>query len=311
MKRNKLYPLFAIVVIVSILFCSCAAKSSNSSASLSGGNYDKLVGQWYVAGIYYNDYLIDINDNETLSDLYDTDMITFNEDGTFVKYNLFMDNGVCQPVDDDENTFILNTESVTKYNTSGGKLVEEETDNKPTPYVISFLGDEYNTIIFNDYEKGNLYPEIGESTLVFVKSGETSSYINENKAILNSNSATTTSSYSYEPTTSSYSYVPTTDYSSGYASSGERNALEKAYQYLKYSAFSYTGLIEQLEYEGYSNSEATYAADNCGADWYEQAAKKAKQYLDYSSFSRSGLVDQLEYEGFTHSQAEYGVSVAY
>ena len=98
---------------------------------------------------------------------------------------------------------------------------------------------------------------------------------------------------------------------SGSATFGEKNALERAHQYLEYSAFSYTGLIDQLEFEGYSHSEAVYAADNCGADWNEQAVKKAKQYLDYSSFSRSELVDQLEFEGFTHEQAEYAVSKYY
>jgi hypothetical protein len=70
-------------------------------------------------------------------------------------------------------------------------------------------------------------------------------------------------------------------------------------------------LIEQLEFEGYSHSEAVYAADNCGADWNEQAVKKAKQYLEHSSFSRSGLIDQLEFEGFTHSQAEYAAGMFY
>lgn len=89
---------------------------------------------------------------------------------------------------------------------------------------------------------------------------------------------------------------------------GERNAVKKARSYLEFSAFSYTGLISQLEFEGFSTSEATYGADNCGADWNEQAAKKAKSYLEFSSFSRSGLIEQLEFEGFTHSQAEYGVS---
>ena len=84
-------------------------------------------------------------------------------------------------------------------------------------------------------------------------------------------------------------------------------AVKSAQSYLKYSAFSYTGLISQLEYEGYSTEDATFAADNCGADWAEQAAKSAKEYLDYSSFSRDGLIDQLEYEGFTHDQAVYGV----
>ena len=89
---------------------------------------------------------------------------------------------------------------------------------------------------------------------------------------------------------------------------GERNALAKAKSYLDFTAFSYTGLIDQLEYEGFSTEEATYGADNCGADWNEQAAKKAKSYLEFTSFSRSGLMDQLLYDGFTQEQAEYGVT---
>lgn len=89
---------------------------------------------------------------------------------------------------------------------------------------------------------------------------------------------------------------------------GERNALAKAHDYLAFTAFSYKGLIEQLEFEGFSHEEAVYGADKCGADWNEQAALKAQQYLDFQSFSRSGLIDQLEFEGFTTEQAEYGVT---
>lgn len=88
----------------------------------------------------------------------------------------------------------------------------------------------------------------------------------------------------------------------------QKNALAKGRDYLDFSAFSYTGLISQLEYEGFSTEAATYAANNCGADWNEQAAKKAQNYLDFSSFSRQGLIDQLVYEGFTQEQAEYGAS---
>lgn len=87
----------------------------------------------------------------------------------------------------------------------------------------------------------------------------------------------------------------------------EENALKKAKSYLDLMPFSYSGLIEQLEYEGFTHSEAVYGADNCGADWYEQAVKKAADYLDLMAFSRSGLIEQLEYEGYTHEQAVYGV----
>lgn len=86
------------------------------------------------------------------------------------------------------------------------------------------------------------------------------------------------------------------------------SALQKAHDYLGYSAFSRTGLIEQLEYESFSEDDATYAVDNCGADWKKQAVLKAKQYRGYSAFSHKGLVEQLEYEGFTHEQAEYGAT---
>ena len=91
---------------------------------------------------------------------------------------------------------------------------------------------------------------------------------------------------------------------------GQKNALSSAKKYLALMPFSRSGLIDQLEYEGFSTDEATYAVDNCNADWNEQAAKKAKQYLDLMSFSRQGLIDQLKYDGFTSTQAEYGVSAA-
>lgn len=88
----------------------------------------------------------------------------------------------------------------------------------------------------------------------------------------------------------------------------KQNALKSAKSYLSFSAFSRKGLIEQLEYEKYSTEDATYAVDNCGANWNEQALKSAKSYLNTSAFSYSGLKEQLEYEGFTSEQASYGVN---
>lgn len=117
----------------------------------------------------------------------------------------------------------------------------------------------------------------------------------------NTNSTTSSSSSTTTPSTSSNASTPS-------PTTGEKNALRSAREYLSFSAFSYTGLIHQLEYEGYSTEEATYAADNCNANWNEQAAKSAKEYLDMSSFSRQELINQLIYEGYTQEQAEYGVT---
>lgn len=87
----------------------------------------------------------------------------------------------------------------------------------------------------------------------------------------------------------------------------QQQALSTAEDYLAYMPFSRVGLIEQLEYEGFSNEDATYAVDNVGADWAEQAVLSAESYLDVTAFSRDGLVDQLVYEGFTDSEATNAV----
>ena len=89
---------------------------------------------------------------------------------------------------------------------------------------------------------------------------------------------------------------------------GQRNALRKADAYLSLTGFSYSGLIKQLKFEGYTTEEATYAADHCGADWNEQAAKKGAEYLNLNAFSREGLINQLKFEGFTQEQAEYAAA---
>jgi hypothetical protein len=94
---------------------------------------------------------------------------------------------------------------------------------------------------------------------------------------------------------------------SGGETVSQSNAVESAESYLRFSSFSRSGLIDQLEFEGYSNADATYAVDKVNPDWFEQAAKSAKSYLDFSSFSRQGLIDQLEFEGFTTQEAIYGV----
>ena len=90
----------------------------------------------------------------------------------------------------------------------------------------------------------------------------------------------------------------------------QQNAVRAAKQYLDYTAFSYTGLINQLvQGDGYTTEDATFAVNNITVDWNEQAAKAAQKYLDYTSFSHSGLINQLmQGDGYTAAQAAYGVA---
>jgi hypothetical protein len=89
---------------------------------------------------------------------------------------------------------------------------------------------------------------------------------------------------------------------------GQENASQSADDYLSMTAFSRSGLIDQLKFEGYSTADATYGVDSQHANWNTQAARSAADYLDMTSFSRSGLIDQLMFEGYTRTQAEYGVN---
>lgn len=88
----------------------------------------------------------------------------------------------------------------------------------------------------------------------------------------------------------------------------QANARKSAEQYLDMSGFSRSGLIKQLEFEGFSTEDATYGVDAQNADWNQQAARSAETYMETSSFSRASLIRQLEFEGFTTSEAEYGAT---
>ena len=94
----------------------------------------------------------------------------------------------------------------------------------------------------------------------------------------------------------------------GSGNSTERNVIEEAKANLVHLANSRKGLIEKLKESGFSEEEAAYGADNCGADWNEQAAKVAQDYVELrSDFStRSILIKQLIYIGFTQEEAEFG-----
>jgi len=95
------------------------------------------------------------------------------------------------------------------------------------------------------------------------------------------------------------------------ATIGEKNALKSATNYLSVKPFSKYGLANLLKFDGYTEGEANYAAENCGANWEEQAVKSARNYIGAMPFSKRGLIKQLKFEGYTQKQAEYGVEKAY
>lgn len=87
----------------------------------------------------------------------------------------------------------------------------------------------------------------------------------------------------------------------------QKNAVGKAELYLEAMPFSKSGLVEQLEFDGFDNADAVYAVDKITVDWKEQAALKAETYLEVMPFSKSELIEQLEFDGFSNAEATYAV----
>lgn len=124
-----------------------------------------------------------------------------------------------------------------------------------------------------------------------------------------SSSDTDTDTYSSDDDTSS-SF--TDDYSAlDYES---QNCYDQAMSYLDFMAFSRNGLIQQLQYEGYTDNAISNALDlleKYYVSWDTEAVKKAQEYMETFSFSQQRLYEQLIHDGFTEEQANYGVTYGY
>ena len=312
-------------------------------------NKSPFVGFWMANAVIYEGKMIYLSENESLADLYDTDWITISDDYTFsIQNHVFTHNGTWSEVETDEYEHVcyLSHTNTIRYSIDddgnieeikspcnekelailldydGGSLVLGEVGKELDKIVVLYTksnGNDNNESISSKPSFNNKY---GTSTTICAYKG-CNNYIassgDTNCCEIHSNMCLKCDKYIDSDAMYCMDCLSgvTDNNSSNISGShnsitrGEENALKRAKEYLNYQAFSYRGLIEQLEFEGFTNSEATYAVDNCGADWYEQAVLKAEEYLEYSSFSRSGLIEQLEFEGFTSDQAEYAVNQVY
>lgn len=293
--RRKLCILL-LTAITCLSLCSMVFQvnvHAEQGESSSAVGFESLGGNWVVGGIYYNNKIVDISDNEKLMAIYDAVFLNFYEDGTFLYMNMYNDRG--QYTLQTNGAFFLKTETVFLYEITSKGIVEKEVDNSSKiTYIVSLIDKDTLQLGILDPMTGR--EKAGSDPLIFEREGVESSYISEHKVSLNNSNSRMGASKKNESTA---------------VSPGMRNALQSAKDYLDTMSFSRKGLIEQLEYEGYSSSEAEYAVEHCGADWNKQAYDMAKDYLKMMAFSRSSLIEQLEFEGFTHSQAVYGVDKAY
>lgn len=261
--------------------------ASETHAVEAAEGFDRLGGLWRVGGIVSNRWVYDIHDVDGLEDLYDSEYLWFDEEGGFVHaVNVYRHEGVYAPFRD--GSYLLRKQAGYRLKGEDDVLTTEELGEESGSYVVEFVGDDY-TLLFGEMDPMTGTIKAGDTPLLFVKEGYASSYIANNRK--NAGGSIVLQKPDNPPTY------------------GEYMALNRAGEYLAVIPFSYSGLIEQLEFEGFGTGEATYAADHCGADWKKQAAQKAADYLELFSFSRSRLIEQLEFDGYTHEEAVYGAEM--
>ena len=252
---RKIIALFLALAVLLCAFAGCASKpevvsSGEASAMVEPAEVpaeepaDMLSGSWTPQGAVYRNTVIDLSDNESLSSMYSGTALTFSEGNTFSYYNIFIYTGTYELYS--ENIYHLQTKEVTWLSVDENGASEKPMTKADKPaYVVTVLDE--NTIRF-DLSGASAIDDI---SLIFVRLDSEGDYIQANKTPLTSSSESSESNAAPDTSAQKPAYVTT----------GEKNALKRAGEYLDYTPFSYTGLIEQLEYEGYTHDEAVYGVD--------------------------------------------------
>ena len=282
--------------------------NSSSQVQSNSDDAELLEGEWNCAAVMVDGEFCTFSEYPQLESLYDQVLFIF-PDGTYsILDTPYGERGQWKPLGESSKSdgfarkYSFSKTCTVKYDIKDGVLENSEVEDSGSAIVGLYDG---NTDILAWIEKG----EGRTDTFVYVRDeGSYSGGYSGDSSSISSRSSSSSKNSSSNSRSKSNSSNSGTSSKRNAGTVGQQNALDEAKSYLNVMPFSYAGLVEQLEYEGFSSSEAEYGAANCGADWNEQAKKSAMSYLRTSAFSESGLIEQLEYEGFTSSETEYGVA---
>lgn len=82
----------------------------------------------------------------------------------------------------------------------------------------------------------------------------------------------------------------------------KQNATQIVSQWLEEDALSRDLIIYELMADGFSDEAASYAADNSGANWYDQAMRAAEDYLSEGQHTWEETEKMLQQKHFTYAQ---------
>lgn len=140
-----------------------------------------LSGLWSVCGIYIEGKLIDVNDNEVLADLYDTDYLSISDDGTFEFLGYFSERGTFSRYEKGYNgytSFLLHTEECFTSSFENGQIVEtpNESSEKRT-YLVEVPNGDENTLILHKFDPLTGGYAADDDPHVYVRNGCESSFL--------------------------------------------------------------------------------------------------------------------------------------
>ena len=163
-------------------------KKSNDTESPSepAEGYDFLNGIWQVGGIDYDyrdnparNMIVDTKDSDGLTDLYDGVFLSFFADGTFVYMNLFIHEGTYTAHPKNPGCYILKTERSYRLTYEDGELNKVESEGAKSSYYLEICDD---SLHFQDYDPFTGKAKANDNGLYFVKTEDESSFIQQNKA---------------------------------------------------------------------------------------------------------------------------------
>lgn len=87
----------------------------------------------------------------------------------------------------------------------------------------------------------------------------------------------------------------------------KESAVASAKKYVASEPLSKKATVDRLKSAGYSDTAATYGAENCGADWKQNAVSRANYLLEKKNYTqyKSLEYDLKERYGFTSEELSY------
>lgn len=254
-NKQKHFTIRILPVVLSIFFlCCCSLTNQEILYAMdedSAATDSSLEGSWVIGAVDFDENenpalnaIVDIADSEELLDLYDGYSLTLNTDGTFVyKMNVFFEEGSYTLHPSNPDCYILKADRSYRLELENGEEKEIENDTKVN-YILEVCDD---SLHLQEYDSFTGKAKANDNGYYFVKDGEDSKFIQENKEEIGNDK-------------------PVGDYDSvagilEYASDSSYSGILKSYTTKMENAVD--GLIDEYYRDSYGISDIDQLAEIC------------------------------------------------